>query len=92
MATTDTKTGIPSFDAAFDQYRESSEQVLATARKAGNLYIDTYEKAVDRATELQLKLAGLTQQEWLKSLIEAQVDITRELTGSYTTTARSLLK
>jgi hypothetical protein len=92
MATTDTKTGIPSFDTAFDQYRESSEQVLTAARKAGNLYIDSYEKAVDRTTELQLKLAGLTQQEWLKSLIEAQVDITRELTGSYTTTARSLLK
>ena len=92
MATTDTKTGIPSFDATFEQYRESSDQVLAAARKAGNLYLDSYEKAVDRATELQLKLAGLTQQEWLKGLIEAQVDITRELTGSYTTTARSVLK
>jgi hypothetical protein len=92
MATTATKTGIPTFDAAFDQYRESGEQVLGAARKAGNLYVDTYEKAVERTTELQLKLAGLTQQEWLKSLIEAQVDITRELTGSYATTARSLLK
>ena len=92
MATTANKTGIPSFDAAFEQYREGSEQVLAAARKAGNLSLDSYEKAVDRTTELQLKLAGLSQQEWLKSLIEAQVDITRELTGSYTTTARSLLK
>jgi deoxyribodipyrimidine photolyase len=92
MATTQTKTGIPSFDAAFDQLRESGEQVLTATRKASNLYLDSYEKAVDRTTELQLKLAGLTQQEWLKSLIEAQVDVTRELTGSYTTTARSLLK
>ncbi|MBV8944663.1 MAG: hypothetical protein JOZ95_04530 [Solirubrobacterales bacterium] len=66
--------------------------MLTAARKAGNLYLDSYEKAVNRATDLQLKLAGLTQQEWLRSLIEAQVDITRELTGSYTTTARSLLK
>jgi hypothetical protein len=90
--TTSTKTGIPSFDSAFEQVRESSEQVLAAARKAGNLYLDTYEKTVDRTTELQLKLAGLSQQEWLKSLIEAQVDVTRELAGSYTTTARSLLK
>ena len=90
--TTSTKTGIPSFDTAFEQVRESSEQVLAAARKAGNLYLDSYEKAVDRGTELQLKFAGLTQQEWLKSLIEAQVDITRELAGSYTSTARSLLK
>jgi hypothetical protein len=90
--TTSTKTGIPSFDAAFEQVRESGEQVLAATRKAGNLYLDSYEKAVERSTDLQLKLAGLTQQEWLKSLIEAQVDITREVAGSYTTTARSLLK
>jgi hypothetical protein len=92
MATTQTKTGIPSFDAAFDQFRDSGEQVLTAARKAGNLYLDSYEKAVDRTIELELKLAGLSQQEWLKSLIEAQVDVTRELTASYTTTARSLLK
>ena len=92
MATTATKTGIPSFDAAFDQYRESGEQVLTAARKAGNLYLDSYERAVDRATELQLKLAGLTQQEWLKSLIEAQVDVSKEIVGTYTTTARSFLK
>jgi hypothetical protein len=90
--TTQTKAGTPSFDAAFEQVRESGEQVLSAARKAGNLYLDSYEKAVDRTTELQLKLAGLSQQEWLKSLIEAQVDVTRELAGSYTTTARSLLK
>jgi len=92
MATTETKNATHSFENAFDQYRESGEQVLAATRKAGNLYLDSYEKAVDRVTELQLRLAGLTQQEWLRSLIEAQVDITRELTGSYTTTARSLLK
>jgi hypothetical protein len=92
MATTTTKTGIPSFDSAFEQWRESGEQVLAAARKASNLYLDSYEKAVERTTELQLKLAGVTQQEWLKSLIEAQVDVTRELAGSYTTTARSLIK
>jgi hypothetical protein len=90
--TTHAKTGIPSFDTAFEQVRESNEQMLTAARKAGNLYLDSYEKAVDRTTELQLKLAGLSQQEWLKSLIEAQVDVTRELAGSYTTTARSLLK
>jgi hypothetical protein len=92
MATTETKNGVPSLDATYDQVRDSSEQVLAAARKAGNLYLDSYEKAVDRTTDLQLKLAGLTQQEWLKSLIEAQVDMTRELAGSYTSTARSLLK
>ncbi len=93
MATTaSTKTGVPSFDAAFEQVKDSSEQLLAAARKAGNLYLDSCEKAVDRTAELQLKLAGLTQQEWLQSLIEAQVDVSKELVGTYTTTARSFLK
>ena len=90
--TTSPKTGVPSFDEAFEQVKDANEQVWAAARKAGNLYLDSYEKAVDRATELQLKLAGLTQQEWLKSLIEAQVDVSKEIVGTYTTTARSFLK
>ena len=90
--TTHTKTGIPSFDTAFEQVRESSEQVLTAARKAGNLYVDSYEKAVDRGIELERKVAGLTQQEWLKNLIEAQAEFARELAESYTTAARSLLK
>ena len=90
--TTSTKTGIPTFDTAFEQVKDSSEQVWAAARKAGNLYLDSYEKAVDRTVELQLKFAGLTQQEWLKGLIEAQADVSKELASSYTTTARSFLK
>ena len=93
MATTTTpKTGIPTFDTAFEQVKESREQAWAAARKAGNLYLDSYEKAVDRTAEFQLKLADLSQQEWLKSLIEAQVDVSKQLAGSYTETVRSLLK
>jgi len=90
--TTSAKTGIPTFDTAFEQVKDSSEQVLAAARKAGNLYLDSYEKVVDRAIELELKVAGATQQEWLKNLIEAQADFAREITSSYTSTARTLLK
>jgi hypothetical protein len=67
-------------------------QFLGAARPAGTLYLDAYEKAVDQTIELQLKVAGMTQQEWLKNLIETQADFTRELTRSYTGTARSLLK
>jgi hypothetical protein len=87
-----TANGIPTFDTAFEQVTDLNEQFLAAARKAGNLYLDSYEKAIDRAIEFELKFAGMTQQEWLKSLIEAQADLAREVTGTYTTTARSLLK
>jgi Phasin protein len=92
MSTTHTKNDAPPIDAAFEQVKELNEQFLATTRKAGNLYVDTYEKAVDRGIELERKVAALTQQEWLKSLIEAQAEFTQEVTQSYMTAARSLLK
>lgn len=92
MTTTRTHNGTPTFDAAFEQLKEAGDQLSATARKASNLYLDSYEQAVDRTIELELRFAGLTQQQWLKDVIEAQAGFTRELTGSYTAAARSLLK
>jgi hypothetical protein len=92
MATTQTKHTNPTIDTAFDRAGEAGEQVIAAARKAGNLYLDSYEKAVDRAIELELRFAGASQQEWLKSMIESQADLARELSGTYTSTARTLLK
>jgi hypothetical protein len=91
MATNQNQYEAP-LEAAFEQVKELNERMLATTRKAGNLYLDSYEKAVNRAIELELKVAGYTQQDWLKSLIEAQADFARELTDSYTKVARGLLK
>ena len=92
MATTAKHNGATPFDTAFEQVKDSGEQFMTYARKAGIAYLDSYEKAVDRAIELELKVAGMTQQEWLKSMIEAQTEFARELADSYTTTARTLLK
>ena len=85
-------TTTTKFDTAFEQVKELNEQFLTTARKAGNLYLDAYEKTVDRTVDLELKLAGITKQEWLRNIIEAQADVTREIASSYTQVARSLLK
>jgi hypothetical protein len=92
MATTQTKHTIPSIDGVFERAGEAQEQFAAAARKAGSAYLDSYEKVVDRAIELELKLAGTTQQDWIKSIAETQADFARELTSSYTNTARTLLK
>jgi hypothetical protein len=92
MATTQTRNSTPSIDGVFERAGEAQEQFAAAARKAGKAYLDSYEKAVDRATELQLKLADSTQQDWIKSIAETQADFARELTNTYTSTARTLLK
>jgi hypothetical protein len=90
MATT-TKTQHP-FEPQFEQFKDSGEQILAAARKAGALYIDSYEQAVDRALDIESRFAESAQPEWLKALIESHVDLSRELTGAYVNTARSVLK
>ncbi len=92
MATTQTRNTTQAFDSAFERANEASEQFIAAARKAGHLYLDSYDKAVDRAIDLELKVAGASQQEWLKNIVEAQAGFARELAGSYTSTARTLLK
>jgi hypothetical protein len=84
--------GGPAVETAFEQFKDSGEQWLNAARKAGNMYLDSYEKAIDRAVDFELRIADATPQEWLKGLIETQARITRDLTSSYTSTARALLK
>jgi hypothetical protein len=91
-STTENNDGTYPFAAAFEQLTQSSEQLLAATRKAGNAYLDSYEKAVDRAIGLELKFAGMTQQEWLKGLVAAQTEFAREFTRAYTSSARALLK
>ena len=92
MASTETKNGAPTVGAAFEQVKDLNGQFLGAGRQVGTLYLDAYEKGIEQTIELQLKIASMTQQEWLKDLIEKQADVTREVTSSYTSTARSLLK
>jgi hypothetical protein len=89
--TTQTKNPVPTLDAAFGHYRDLNQQFVTAARKVGNLYADSCEQAVDRAIDAELQLADLTQQEWLKNLIDAQADFTREIVSAYSTAVRRLL-
>src|SRR5947209_3361742 len=92
--TTNGKTTIDAdtFEAAFDQFKDLNEKVVAATRRAGTAYLDTYEQAVDKAIELEQRLAGASRQDWLKQLIETQADVTRQVTSTYTAAARAFLK
>ena len=68
-----------------------AEQFVATSRKAGLAYLDTYEKAVGQAIDAQTKLADASGQDWLKSLVQTQTTYTREVTEAWTAPARKLL-
>jgi hypothetical protein len=92
MASTETKNAAPTVDAAFEQLKGLNGQFVDAGRQAGTLGLDAVEKGMQQTIELQLKIASMTQQDWLKDLIEKQADVTRQVTSSYTSTARNLLK
>jgi hypothetical protein len=90
--TTQNRNTTAAINGMFERAGEAQEQFAEAARKAGHAYLDSYEKAVDRAIELELRLAGSTQQDWIKSIAETQAEFAREVTSTYTSTARALLK
>jgi hypothetical protein len=88
MATT-TKT--PNF-ADFYNVEETVQRWTEATRKAGNDYLDLYEKAIDQLTELEVKTAAATKLPLVSQLIDTHVTLTREVAGVYSTAARDLLK
>ena len=50
------------------------------------------EPVVPRRSPLRATIKTGRPQEWIKNVVEAQVDIAREVTSSYTAAARTLLK
>jgi len=71
---------------------ESVQRWTEATRKAGNEYLDLYDKAVDQFTELEVKTAAATKLPLVSQLVDTHVTLTREVAGVYVTAARDLLK
>ena len=88
--TTATKTPR-SLDDATDQFVQVNERFVDAGKRAGNLYLDSYDKLVEGVTSFQQKLAEQSQNEAVKSVVATQVDMTRQLASAYTSAARELI-
>ncbi|HWT24340.1 MAG TPA: hypothetical protein VN213_12620 [Solirubrobacteraceae bacterium] len=87
MATT-TKTPF----ADFYNVEEAVQRWTEATRKAGQDYVDLYDKTVDQITELEVKAAAATKLPLVTQLVDTHVTLTREVAGVYSTAARDLLK
>jgi Phasin protein len=84
-------TQTKSADGTFERVQDLNDRVLESARKTGRAYLDTTEKTFNGVADLQERLAGASQVEWVVAVGSAQADLTRELTKVYVSTARELL-
>jgi Phasin protein len=70
---------------------ELNERLLETGKRVGNLYLDTCEKTVEGVTALQRKLAEQAHNETVRTVVDAQADLTRDLAKTYVAAAREAI-
>jgi hypothetical protein len=89
---TRTDGATENFEQAADRLRDLNERIIESSRKAGQSYIDAYEKTLVSIADFQDRIGKSSQVEWVTTLAHAQADFTRNWTEAYTTAARNVLK
>jgi hypothetical protein len=79
-------------EATTERIRDLNERIIESSKKAGNTYLDVYEKTLNSIADYQEKVGEQSQVDWITTVANAQADFTRDLAGAYTSAARSLLK
>ncbi len=92
MATQTKQNGNHTADFGAERFQVLNERLVDTSRRAGNVYLDSYEKTMKTVADLQERAAAASQNQWITSLAVAQADFTRELARVQTETARQLLR
>jgi hypothetical protein len=79
-------------EATTERIRDLNERILDAGKKAGNAYLDAYEKSLKSIADYQGAAAKQTDVEWVSTVVDAQARFTREITDLYVSTGRELLK
>jgi len=68
------------------------ERITEANRKAGNDYLDLYEKTVGQLTALELKTAEAVKVPAVTEIAKTHADVSLKVAKTYADTARELLK
>lgn len=79
------------FEATTEQVTQLNERLVESTKKVGNLYLDSYEKLVDGVVTSQQKLADQAPIGTVKSVLETQLDLTRQVSTAYIPALRELI-
>jgi hypothetical protein len=80
------------FEAAAERLRDLNERIIESGRKAGQTYVDAYEKTLSSIADFQDRVGKSSQIEWISTLAEAQADFTRNWAEAYAGAMRNVLK
>lgn len=92
MATQTKKSTTESqVDETVGRIRDLNENIVESARKAGNAYLDGYERTLKSIADYQEKIGKQSNVDWVTTLTKAQADFTRDVTRIYTGAARDVI-
>jgi hypothetical protein len=72
--------------------RKLNERIIEAGREAGETTLTTYEKALKTIATGIERGPGRSDIDWISNLATAQAKFLRDLTNSWTSTARGVLK
>jgi len=75
-----------------ERLRKLNERIIETGRDAGETTLTSYEKALKAIAGAIEKGPGSSDVEWVSNLATAQAKFIRDLTTSWTSAARKVLK
>jgi hypothetical protein len=82
----------PDIERAAQRIRDLNELIIDSAKKAGGVYLDTYEKSLKSIADFQETVGGATGIEWVSAVANSQANFTRSMAEAYTSAAREVLK
>lgn len=90
-------TEIPFFDKQaveekITRIRELNEAVIASAKQAGQVSIDAYEKALASLVAFEKKVASGSQLEWVSAIANTHATFVQDVSSAYISAAREVLK
>jgi uncharacterized protein YPO0396 len=86
------KSAEERIDAVADRLRKLNERIIDAGRDAGESTLTSYEKALKAIAGSIERGPGSSDVEWIANLATAQAKFLREVTNSWTSAARDLLK
>jgi predicted RNA-binding Zn ribbon-like protein len=95
--TTDTGAGsvagaTAATEEAVQRIRDLTERFIESAKTAGQVSLDAYEKALQNLVDFQERAAGATQLDWVSSIATAHAKFVQDVSAAYVSAAREMLK
>lgn len=87
-----TAAATASMEDAVQRIRELNERVLNSAKSAGKVTLDAYEKSLQTLVDFEERAANATQLDWVSTIAAAHAKFIQDVSAAYVNAAREMLK